>query len=185
MKKYLMMLLSITVLTVLLTGCGNSSREQELEKQINQLEQQIADMQQTTDDGKNTGSENTTADSSTTADDAATNANTDTSADTSADTQPSDMNTLSSKVTEAVSNADATKPTGTANENQTLFFEQKSALDALDRELDIFEDNLEAQYRQGTLNYTDFRKQDRELEKLEDMLDDAEDRLENRFGMDD
>lgn len=181
MKKYLMMLLSITVLTVLLTGCGNSSREQELEKQINQLEQQIADMQQTTDDGKDTGSENTTADSSTTADDAATNANT----DTSADTQPSDMNTLSSKVTEAVSNADATKPTGTANENQTLFFEQKSALDALDRELDIFEDNLEAQYRQGTLNYTDFRKQDRELEKLEDMLDDAEDRLENRFGMDD
>ncbi|MDO5783927.1 MAG: hypothetical protein Q4P20_02555 [Eubacteriales bacterium] len=32
---------------------------------------------------------------------------------------------------------------------------------------------------------TTSREQDRKVEKLEDALDDAEDRLENRFGIDD
>lgn len=185
MKKRMMMLLSIAVLAALLTGCASSSREQELENQVEQLEQQITDMQKATNDIDNTDAEDTTADSST-ADTTTDNSSAaDTTADTTADTGANDFDTLSKKVADAVAEADAAKPTGTAEENRKLFFEQKTALDALDRELDIYEDNLEAQYRQGALNYTDFRKQDLEVEKLEDNLDDAEDRLENRFGIDD
>ncbi|MDO4174091.1 MAG: hypothetical protein Q4D42_04950 [Eubacteriales bacterium] len=181
MKKRLMLLASVTALIALLAGCGSNSREEELQQQVNQLEQQIADLQQ--DSGNQ---QDTTASSDT---GSAPDTNTDTSADTASSTtdttQENDLETLSGKVTDAVSSADATQPSGTSDENHTLYFEQKSALDALDRELDQYEDALEAQYRAGTLSYTDFREQDREIEKLEDMLDDAEDRLENRFGIDD
>ena len=43
------------------------------------------------------------------------------------------------------------------NERISVFFEHKTALDALDRELDALEDDFEAQYRSGSLRYEDFR----------------------------
>lgn len=178
MKRRMMMLLSIAVLAaLLLAGCGTGSREQELEQQVEQLEQQITDLQNAAGNTANTDANDTAADSSTA--DTATDNRTDTNTGTD------DFETLSKKISDAVTQADAAKPTGTADADRKLFFEQKTALDTLDRELDVYEDNLEAQYRKGTLSYEDFRKQDREIEKLEDNLDDAEDRLENRFGIDD
>ena len=60
-----------------------------------------------------------------------------------------------------------------------------STLDALDREIDAYDDALEAQYARGELTFEEFRKLDRQAEDLEDKLDAAEDRLESRFGMDD
>lgn len=181
MKKRMMMLLSFAGLTaILMTGCTTGSREQELENQVAQLEQQITDLQKASGDIDNANADDTVADNSSNTTDAA-----DTNTDTNADAQTNDLDTLSKKVSDAVAAADAAAPTGTADTDRKLFFEQKTALDTLDRELDTYEDNLEAQYRQGTLSYTDFRKQDREIEKLEDSLDDAEDRLENRFGIDD
>ena len=177
-----MALISIALLSILLAGCGTSSREQELEKKVEQLEQQITDMQGTTDNADTSNTADATANSST-ANSATGSSDSNTTAN--AITDINDFDTLSQKVADAVANADAAKPTGTAEESRSLFFERKTALDALDRELDAYEDALEAQYRNGTLNYADFRKQDREVEKLEDALDDAEDRLENRFGIDD
>lgn len=174
MKKRIIPLLCIAALTICITaGCGNS-HEQELEQQVKQLEQQIADLQQGTGAAGSAATDNTTANDGTTAD---TNT-TDTAANT-------DLDTLTQKVAEAVAAADAAQPTGTADTDRKLFFEQKLALDTLDREVDVYEDNLEAQYRNGTLSYSDFRTQDREVEKLADRLDEAEDRLENRFGIDD
>lgn len=178
MKKRIVMFLSVSLIAVLLAGCGTTSREQELEDQVAQLEQQVADLQGAADDTAASDTQDTTASGS-----AEESTTTDTTADTTA--SANDFDTLSQKVADEVANADAAQPSGTAADDRALFFERKTALDALDRELDAYEDDLEAQYRNGTLDYTAFRQQDREVEKLEDDLDDAEDRLENRFGIDD
>lgn len=171
MRKHSIPFVSIAVLAMLLmSGCGNS-REQELENQVKQLEQQISDLQ------NGTGSAD---DANDTPDDSGT----DGSADDAAATD-TDLDALTQKVSDAVAKADATKPSGTTEQKRSQFFEQKAALDALDREVDTCEDDAETQYRSGTLSYDEFRARDRALEKLEDSLDDAEDRLEDRFGFDD
>lgn len=177
MKKHVTALISVALLAALLTGCGTTSREQELEEKVEQLEQQITDMQGGTADTSN----GTDAAAGSAANDAADSGSSDTAANPAAD----DFDTLTQRVADAVASADAASPTGTAEENRSVFFEQKTALDTLDRELDAYEDALEAQYRSGALDYADFRKQDREVEDLENQLDQAEDRLENRFGIDD
>ena len=99
--------------------------------------------------------------------------------------QVAQLDALTEKVQKAVQNADAATASGSLNERISVFFEHKTALDALDRELDALEDDFEAQYRSGSLRYEDFRTRDRKIEDLEESLDDAEDRLENRFALDD
>lgn len=78
----------------------------------------------------------------------------------------------------------AAAPNGTDSDLET-FFTLKQEENQIDDALDLHEDNLEAQYRSGSLTRDDYKKQERELEKLEDRLDDAEDRLEITFGIDD
>ena len=183
MKKRMILFLSVSLLAALLTGCGTTSREQELKEQVAQLEQQIADMQDGTGDASASTTENTATDNSNAVNTPSAGSASAPQANASADT--TDFDTLSQKIADAVAAADAAQPSGTAEENHSLFFTHKTTLDALDRELNAYEDNLETQYQNGTLNYTNFRQQDREVEKLEDDLDNAEDRLENRFGIDD
>jgi outer membrane murein-binding lipoprotein Lpp len=167
MKKYPYMICSAAVLCALmLAGCG-SSHEKELEQQVAQLQKQVQDLQtDAADNPESTGSGE--------------------SAPASAQEESTDtLDALTEKVQKAVQNADAATASGSLNERISVFFEHKTALDALDRELDALEDDFEAQYRSGSLRYEDFRTRDRKIEDLEESLDDAEDRLENRFALDD
>lgn len=167
MKKYPYMICSAAVLCALmLAGCG-SSHEKELEQQVAQLQKQVQDLQtDAAGNPKSTGSGE--------------------SAPASAQEESTDtLDALTEKVQKAVQNADAATASGSLNERISVFFEHKTALDALDRELDALEDDFEAQYRSGSLRYEDFRTRDRKIEDLEESLDDAEDRLENRFALDD
>lgn len=163
MKKYPYMICSAAVLCALmLAGCG-SSHEKELEQQVAQLQKQVQDLQtDAADNPENTGSGESAPEEST-------------------DT----LDALTEKVQKAVQNADAATASGSLNERISAFFEHKTALDALDRELDALEDDFEAQFRSGSLRYEDFRTRDRKIEDLEESLDAAEDRLENRFALDD
>ena len=88
-------------------------------------------------------------------------------------------------MTDTVASADAAQPSGSRDADRELFFQHTAALDALEREIDAYEDALEAQYARGELTFEEFRKLDREADALEDKLDEAEDRLETRFGIDD
>ncbi|MDD6987354.1 MAG: hypothetical protein PUI53_08850 [Butyricicoccus porcorum] len=169
MKKRMFSLLSVTALAaLLLAGCGTATIGT---NQQNATTSSTVTGAQTTD-----GSAAGTAQNNTTAQTGTAQANT---------AETADISALSKKVSEAVAAADAAKPSGTTDADRTLFMEHKTALDALDREVDAYSDALEAQYRNGSLRYEDFRSKDAETEKLEDSLDDAEDRLEDRFGMDD
>lgn len=78
----------------------------------------------------------------------------------------------------------AATPDGTDSSLET-FFTLKQEENQIDDALDFYEDDLEAQYRNGSLTRDEYKKQERELERLEDRLDDAEDRLEFTFGIDD
>lgn len=78
----------------------------------------------------------------------------------------------------------AAAPTGTDSDLET-FFSLKQEENQIDDALDLYEDALELQYRNGTLTREDCKTQERELEQLEDILDRAEDDLEFTFGIDD
>ena len=173
MKKHMTAWVSVTLLAaLLLTGCGTNATSQN----ANQAGQQTT-TQSTTDTTANGSAAGTAGSAAGTTDTANT-------ADT-ADGTATDISALTQRVTDAVDNADAAQPSGNRDADRELFFQHTSALDALDREIDAYDDALEAQYARGELTFEEFRKLDRQAEDLEDKLDAAEDRLESRFGMDD
>lgn len=167
MKKHMTALVSVTLLAaLLLTGCGTNATSQN----ANQAGQQTT-TQSTTDTTANGSAAGTAGSAAGTTD--------------TADGTATDFSALTQRVTDAVDNADAAQPSGNRDADRELFFQHTSALDALDREIDAYDDALEAQYARGELTFEEFRKLDRQAEDLEDKLDAAEDRLESRFGMDD
>lgn len=59
-----------------------------------------------------------------------------------------------------------------------------TAEEDLEEKLDRFEDHLEASYRAKAFDQETYRALDRELERLDDLLDDCEDLLEEYFDDD-
>ena len=164
MKK-LKVLGLMALMTFALPGCqpeGNSEREEQLEQQVAKLEQQIANLEKG-NDGSTSEAENFESVLS----------NEDT------------LDSLKDAVAKAVNDADNTAASNSRENNQTLFFEAKGALQEVEHRLDLFEDKVESQYRQGNLDYEKAYSAELELERLEDQLDYAEDSLEFRFGYDD
>ena len=169
MKKRMTAFLSVTVLAaLLLAGCGTNT--------TNQAGQQGTTATGTTANGSAAGTTGTTNAAGNTTDTIDT---TDTAGTTT------DISTLTQRVMDTVASADAAQPSGSRDADRELFFQHTAALDALEREIDAYEDALEAQYARGELTFEEFRKLDREADALEDKLDEAEDRLETRFGIDD
>lgn len=95
------------------------------------------------------------------------------------------LDTLETAVNDAVKEAEAAKPSGSASEKREQFFNLKHELENVENRLDYYDDDIEMQYRQGELSLEDYRSQEHSLELLEHQLDMAEDTLEYTFGMDD
>lgn len=51
--------------------------------------------------------------------------------------------------------------------------------------MDTYEDQQEGEYRSGSLTWDDYRSLELQLEQIEERLDTSQDKLENRFGIDD
>ena len=192
-KRTLLAIGAVTVL--LLTGCQSSSSNAEteaLKEQVAQLEQQIADLQ-TSDSSDDTAAADNTAAADAQAADTSANAGTDAAADTgTADTAAADtgsssttytLEELTTMVNDYVTKANGATPSGSNDMEQ--FFSLKQEANQIDNELEIHENELERQYRDGTLTRDEFRTNERELDHLEDLLDAAEDQLEYVFGIDD
>lgn len=175
-KKYLL----IAILTSLLfTGCqsndltaeNNSLKQQitELEHHITQLEQEISDMKQSV-----ASSEEDSSETSVPANNLSQNTET-----------TYTLNELSAMVDEFIASVGSATPDVNNSGNLDPFFSLKREGDQLEHALENYENSLEDQYRSGTLSREDFRKSDKEIEKLEESLDSAIDRLEIAFGIDD
>ena len=174
MKKLrLLGLLTVLVFSFTLAGCGidDDSETQELESKVEQLEQEITNLEK--NNSQSASSDDSASSSGQTADQ--------TSAQTSDDT----LETLESAVNDVVTKADSAQASGSDQENQDQFFTLKDELKSVENRLDLFDDTIEAQYRQGTLSLEEYRSQEHSLETLEDQLDTAEDKLEYTFGIDD
>ena len=65
------------------------------------------------------------------------------------------------------------------------FFALDSEFNQLETELDSYENQKEAEYRNGSLTWDQYRTLELQLEQIEDRLDNAQDSLELRFGVDD
>ncbi len=170
MKKLrLLGLLTVLVFSFTLAGCGidDDSETQELESKVEQLEQEITNLE------KNNSQ-------SASSDDSASS-----SGQTSDQTSDDTLETLESAVNDVVTKADSAQASGSDQENQDQFFTLKDELKSVENRLDLFDDTIEAQYRQGTLSLEEYRSQEHSLETLEDQLDTAEDKLEYTFGIDD
>ncbi len=175
--KNLKTLAIIGLLALTTIGCAApvdeaaADREKALTNRVEELEQEITSLE------KKKNTENT--DNSTALDTVSDNAS------TGDITETVTLESLTNLVEAAVNKVDTTKPAGTTDEIQTTFFNIKHELDAIDNQIDSFDDYLESQLRQGLITRDEYRLQEAELEELEDKLDNAEDRLEISFGMDD
>ncbi len=186
MKKT--MLYTIGILSAcMLGGCqsGTNSETEELRRQVADLQQQISELQQT--DHRDAADTDTTADpnapaTDTTADSGA--SATDTTTDPGAADTDDTLETLTALVDDFTSRIDDLL-IDSRNKELEQFFSYKQEATGIDRRLDRYEDELERQVRGGSLSRDDYRSMERELEDLEDRLDNAEDSLEYYYGIDD
>lgn len=173
-----------TLSTLIFTGCQNndlSAENQTLKQQLSEMEQQITELKQQlseTTDSSST-SQNTDGTASSQPDDTLPAANTDNI------TTAYTMEELSEMVDEFIVSVGSATPDINNSGNLDQFFSLKREADQIEHALENYENSLEDQYRAGIISREDYRKLDREVEELEELLDSAFDRLEIAFGIDD
>lgn len=177
-----------TLTTLIFTGCQNtdlSSENQNLKQQITELEYQITELEQQLEDINSsavaTNSSNQNISQNTT--DVSGNSITYFQAVDNSMTYT--LEELSVMVDEFVASVGSATPDINNSSNLDQFFSLKRKGDQIEHSLENYENSLEDQYRAGTLTREDYKKLDREIERLEEHLDAAYDRLEIAFDIDD
>lgn len=92
---------------------------------------------------------------------------------------------LKEEVRKWVQIVDSVAPSADPEKRKTEFLDLKQQGNQLEKRLDLYEDFLENEYRQGNVSYEEFRMMEGEIDGLEEQLDNAEDKLELSFGLDD
>lgn len=95
------------------------------------------------------------------------------------------LNSLTSKVSDMISKIDNSLPTGIAEEQAKQYFDLKNEAEQLEKEVEAFEDTLETAYLKSEISREYYLEKERESERLEDLLDGAEEKLDFVFGMED
>ena len=91
----------------------------------------------------------------------------------------------SQKVSDMISKIDNSLPTGIAEEQAKQYFDLKNEAEQLEKEVEAFEDTLETAYLKSEISREYYLEKERESERLEDLLDGAEEKLDFVFGMED
>lgn len=159
---------------VLLYGCSSSGSDQEILDKLNQMEGDIAQLK---DSQAASGEQNASSgqgDASAAASEIA-----------SADDLEATIADLESRAAGAVETADAVAVPQDPSARPQAYFDAKAPLEALEHEADTFEDRIEEEYRQGSLDRETFWTLDQRVSVVENSLDSAADNLERRMGVDD
>ena len=176
------LLLIATLSTFILTGCQNSNlsaENQALKQQVTELEYQLTQLQEANHNtnaslasdinvNQNTISENTMTRNS-----------------TENSTATYSLDELSAMVDEFVASVGSATPNMNITDNLDQFFSHKKQGDQIEHALENYENFLDSQYRIGNITHDEYRQTEREIDKLEDYVDSACDRLEIAFGIDD
>lgn len=193
MKQHLLLTVGIAS-ALCLSGCQSKQTDMEneaLRQQIEQLEQQIQDLEQKVGSDSEPAPETAPPASEAPAED-----RTDPPAQPAepaaevpdASGSPATTHTLeelTNMVAAYEEKVNAASSTGSASDDMEQFLTLKQEEKDIDHALDRHEDELEALYRKGSLTRDEYRPLERELERLEDRLDAAEDTLEYTYGIDD
>lgn len=150
----------IPVLCAVLLSCasftGCSSKEDDkllaLEEKMTQIEDAIAELQAQKEE-KETRTVNTSQAESKTA---------------------ASLEGLTASVDRMKENIKAVVPAGTKEERMSQYFDMKNEIKQLVERIDAYDDNLEIQYKNNTLSYTDYCIQERMAEDLKVQLSDSE-----------
>lgn len=169
-KKVMLVCLTLLLsfgVVLLMSGCGNNSDKQriaELEAEVERLQnEQHATDNQASGDAAN---QEQTASSEAAYDDAT-------------------VQDLSTRADDLITRAEAAEVPGDRDARIDAFFDLDSEFNALELEIDTYEDQKEGECRSGSLSWDDYRTLELQLEQIEDRLDNAQDKLEARFGIDD
>ena len=95
------------------------------------------------------------------------------------------LDDLSAMVDEFVASVGSATPNMNITDNLDQFFSHKKQGDQIEHALENYENFLDSQYRIGNITHDEYRQTEREIDKLEDYVDSACDRLEIAFGIDD
>lgn len=146
----------------LMTGCSSStdSKLAAQSEQIAQLEQAVSDLQSQLSKVQEVSNSNTISGTL------------------------ESIEGLSLSVEKLMHKVETTVPTGSDANRMEQYFDLKNRLKQLGRNITAYDDNLEIQYKRGTLSYTDYRIQEREAATLLANLDETEATLRLMFHMD-
>ena len=178
-------LLFIAILTTLIfTGCQNndlSAENQSLKQQITELQQKITELEQNQTASQSNANEQSPENTNNMETVSSNTINHSDETTTSVYT----LEELSEMVDEFVVSVGSATPDINNSGNLDQFFSLKRAGDQLEHALENYENSLEDQYRAETISREEYRNLDIEIEKLEEYVDSAKDRLEISFGIDD
>ena len=180
--KVKFLLLIATLSTFILTGCQSnnlSAENQALKQQITELEYQLTQLQEANHNTNTSPASDVNVNQNTISENAITRNSTENV------TATYSLDELSAMVDEFVASVGSATPNMNITDNLDQFFSHKKQGDQIEHALENYENFLDSQYRIGNITHDEYRQTEREIDKLEDYVDSACDRLEIAFGIDD
>lgn len=162
----------LLVLSLGLMGCQRPSADVD---RIAELEEQIERLQDQLDRQESSGSSDATQEAP----------QSDTSDDSATSFATSDIAAFEERVASLEDECSAVKASNDISENYQTYLEMESKLDALEREIDAYDDQQEMAARSGELSREEYIQIENQLDALDDRLDRSGEMLEHTLGVDD
>ena len=180
------LLIITTISTLIFTGCQNndlSAENQALKQHLTNLQQQVTELQQQNETLVQNNATIQTAENGDVTENVSSNTINNNSSDPSVAIYT--LEELSAMTDEFVVSVGSVTPDINNSGNLDQFFSLKKEGDQIEHALENHENYLENQYRNAIITREEYKKADSEIEKLEELLDSASDRLEITFGIND
>ncbi len=204
MKK--MRLLGVLAACLLLTtGCSGVDKDNEtakLHKQIQEMQKKIEQLegnQQQSQDVSNIEKESSAENSESSSDKESSAENSETFNDKESsskdsnheesnsnqmDTNQYSLNELTSEVEKVMSIIKQVSPSADIKQRMNEYFEFERQIKTTEHNIELSEEQLENDYRMGTIDLNTYKRYEISLDRLEDQLDMVEDQLEFIYQMD-
>ncbi|MFD0703944.1 hypothetical protein DMP06_10885 [Slackia equolifaciens] len=183
----LIMALVLAVGGAALTGCtAPQNNNDEVLAKLDEMQAQIDELEANqnssaaSDDAASSESADATDDAAK-ADDAAKSD----ASSASADEFTAQMDDFAKRADDAAATAGKVSVPSNAADRTQAYFDAKAPLEELDNELSRLDDAIEAAYAQGSLTREDVFALEKQEDAIDEVLDRAEDDLEQRMGVDD
>ena len=168
----LMGLLAFSV--VILSGCSS---------QNNQDAQRIAELEQEIETLKNQNGASTSQQSGNQAQQSTQQQTA--NVPTPSESSDAKVKDFASQASALIAEADAAQTPGDYDSRISSYLDFNHRFDLLENEIDFYADQKELEYRNGAIEWNDYRIIDTQLDMIENDLDYAKEELELRFGVDD